>query len=169
MVNRTKLTKKQRGFVKDYIATENGVQSALLNYDTQDYDTAKVIAAENLTKPYIKSAIVNAIKDEDLAEKHKELLNQVKIDYLVFPKYMSDEEIVDHVEAQGIEVLNIRESDKGKLAFYVVPDSQAIAKGLDMGYRLKGKYAPEKQLNINVELKPSLKLQALAEKLNAEL
>jgi phage terminase small subunit len=49
----TKLTKKQKGFVKDYLETGNGVESALRNYDTTDYNTANVIAVENLQKPTI--------------------------------------------------------------------------------------------------------------------
>lgn len=53
----TKLTKKQKGFVKDYIDTGNGVQSALKNYDTKDYATAGVIAVENLEKPKIREAL----------------------------------------------------------------------------------------------------------------
>lgn len=47
------LTKKQRGFVEDYLETGNGVESALKNYDTDDYSTAGAIASENLKKPKI--------------------------------------------------------------------------------------------------------------------
>lgn len=56
------LTKKQAGFIKDYLETGNGVQAALNNYDTEDYDTAKSIASENLTKPYIMQRIIEASK-----------------------------------------------------------------------------------------------------------
>lgn len=52
-----KLTKKQRGFVKDYIDTGNGVQSALNHYDTDNYNSANQIAIENLQKPTILQAI----------------------------------------------------------------------------------------------------------------
>lgn len=52
-----KLTKKQKGFVKDYIDTGNGVQSALNNYDTESYNTANQIAIENLQKPTIQEVI----------------------------------------------------------------------------------------------------------------
>jgi len=54
------LTKKQAGFVADYLDTGNGVQSALKNYDTTDYSTAGVIAFENLKKPKILKAIEDA-------------------------------------------------------------------------------------------------------------
>lgn len=54
---RQRLTKKQKGFVDDFVLTENGTQSALKNYDTTDYKTASVIASENLDKPSIQVAI----------------------------------------------------------------------------------------------------------------
>lgn len=47
------LTKKQRVFVDRKADGETGVAAVLNNYDTKDYDTAKSIAAENLTKPYL--------------------------------------------------------------------------------------------------------------------
>lgn len=58
-----KLTKKQRGFVNDYVETENGTQSVLKNYNLgslgseRKIDVAKSIASENLSKPYIYEAI----------------------------------------------------------------------------------------------------------------
>lgn len=47
------LTKKQAEFVKEYLDTGNGVQSALKAYNTTDYSTAGNIASENLNKPKI--------------------------------------------------------------------------------------------------------------------
>ncbi len=55
-----KLTKKQRGFVDDYIESENGTQSILKNYKVEGKKpekTASVMAVENLTKPSIIEAI----------------------------------------------------------------------------------------------------------------
>jgi hypothetical protein len=107
-----RLTKKQKGFVKDYIETGNGVQSALNNYDTTDYSTAGNIASENLDKPKIIEAIADAIPDDLLVKKHLALLNKT--------------------------------DDKGEI------DVSAVSKGLDMGYKIKGSYAPDKSLNFNI-------------------
>lgn len=55
-----KLTKKQKGFVDDYVLSENGTQAALKNYDIQSEKpekVASVIATENLAKPSIIEAI----------------------------------------------------------------------------------------------------------------
>lgn len=55
-----KLTRKQRGFVDDYVINENGTQAALKNYDIESdkpEKVASVIATENLAKPSIIKAI----------------------------------------------------------------------------------------------------------------
>lgn len=51
------MTKKQEIFVKEYLDTGNGTQSALKAYNTEDENTAAVIAWENLRKPKIQEAI----------------------------------------------------------------------------------------------------------------
>lgn len=50
-------------------------------------------------------------------------------------------------------------------------DVTAVSKGLDMGYKLKGNYAPEKKqtLNLNIEVKPNKKAQSIADKYEKEL
>jgi len=80
-----KLTKKQRGFVNDYVLNENGTEAALKNYDVKNEHTAAVIASENLTKPEIveaiettkktlKSALEKVVTPEKVAEKINVLL-----------------------------------------------------------------------------------------------
>lgn len=53
----TKLTKKEKGFVKDYIDSGNGTTAVLNNYDTDDYDVASSMASQNLRKLKIQEAI----------------------------------------------------------------------------------------------------------------
>lgn len=158
------LTKKQRGFVKDYAATGNGVKAALNNYDTEDYNTANVIAVENLQKPTVVNALQEILNDEDLAKAHKELLNQTRVEYFVFPKGMDDEEIVDKVTSAGLEVIVIRDGEKGRYAFYSTIDSNARKGALDMAYKIKGTYAPEKKTNLNMNVDMSEDMYALATK-----
>lgn len=72
------LTKKQAEFVKEYIETGNGVQSALKAYDTESYKTASVIAHENLEKPriqkYLESIADRAVtRVEQLMEQNENL------------------------------------------------------------------------------------------------
>lgn len=127
----TRLTKKQKGFVKDYIQTGNGVKSALNNYDTEDYNTANQIAIENLQRPIIQKAIeslADQIPDEDLIKVHKEGLNAGKT---IFKNNNSTGEI----EEVGYE-----------------PDYATRYKYLDSAYKLKGSYAAEKSVALNVTM-----------------
>lgn len=47
-------------------------------------------------------------------------------------------------------------------------ETTAVSKGLDMAYRLKGSYAPEKSVNVNIEkqMMADEELQSIAERLN---
>lgn len=161
------LTVKQWGFVQDYAATGNGTQAALANYDTDDVDTAKSIACENLTKPYVAKTLAEMFSDEKLREKHDELLGMKKFDYFVFSKDIEDEEIIEHVNAIGIEVVNIRPTEKGKMVFYHAADAVTQKAALDMAYKLKGSYAPEKSINVNIEAEDDGTIKSLTAQLNA--
>lgn len=161
MAKGDKLSKKQKGFIKDYIKTGNGVQSALKNYDTKDYKTASAIAIDNLEKPIIQETIArygDRFSYEELAQHHKKLLNQKQKSYFVFPKSMEDEEIIDKVNKAGFEVIVISPGEKGKYAFYSIDDAVAIRSGLDMAYKIKGTYAPEKKIiEVDEELLEAVK------------
>ena len=146
------LTKKQRGFVKDYVKTGIGSLAVKENYDVANDETARVIASENLTKPNIVKAIADRLPDDLLTERHLELLN--KRDTFTFKKSDDTVESVD-----------------------LGPEVQAVTKGLDMAYKLKGSYAETKSiaLNVNVEGRnpESIEIQTLRreyeEKLRAKL
>lgn len=109
----TKLTKKERGFVKEILKGKNGTEAVLAVYDTDKDLTAASIASQNLRKPKIVKAIEDALPDELLAEKHLALLN--------------------------------KQDENGNI------DVQAVKAGLDMGYKIKGSYAPEKR-SVQVDL-----------------
>ncbi len=70
------------------------------------------------------------LPDSLLAKKHKELLTVPK---------------------------KVRHFKKGELEDeYEELDSNAISKGLDMAYKLKGSYAAEKKVNLNIDISQAL-------------
>lgn len=91
-----RLTKKEKGFVRDIVAGKNGVEAALDNYETKDYSTAGNIASENLKKPKIIEAIEEALPDELLNRVHLEGLEAIRTtvtdsiepDYATRAKYL---------------------------------------------------------------------------------
>jgi phage terminase small subunit len=147
------LTKKQKGFVKDYLETGVGAIAVKKNYDIKDDNTAYNIASENLSKPKIQEAIADALPNEDLARKHNELLNAVVFERISFKLDDSDELIRDIIaKMPGYEVIYIRQDDNGKMAYVKAPDSNTQDKALDKAYKIKGSYAPDKHININTNV-----------------
>ena len=63
-----KPTLKQRHFIKAYVQNGgNATQAAWVAYDTDDYNTAKSIGCENLTKPYIREEIDRLMEAVELS------------------------------------------------------------------------------------------------------
>jgi len=162
----TKLSKKQKGFVKDYVETGNGVKSALKNYDTDDYNVANQIAIENLQKPTIQKEILSIaeqIPDELLVQRHKELLNSTNVEHMVYPPFRSEKErkeientgqnigeqltdieIIQFYKDINCEVRRIVHGDMARHVYFWSADNKARKDAIDMAYKLKGQYAPEK-------------------------
>lgn len=127
------------GFVKDYLETGNGTQAALKNYDTDDENTAAMIASTNIRKPKIQKLIEEKLPDDILFEIHREGL------YASKPFFNEDGEKISE-EA----------------------DYSVRHKYLDTAYKLKGAYAAEKHVNLNIDIDSTDPVvEELTQKLNA--
>ena len=122
-----KLTKQDKKFVEVIAETGNQTLAAKKAYGYKDDNVAGVMANKRLRKVKIKNAIksiAEQIPDSLLIEKHKALLNK--------------EEVItkNNMTTGEIDVIPTGEID-----------AQAVAKGLDMAYKIKGTYA-----NVKVDL-----------------
>jgi phage terminase small subunit len=133
------LTKKEKGFVKEYVKTGNGTKSALKNYDTKDEDCAGVIASQNLGKLKIQNAI------KSIADRiPDELLEQVHLEGLRATKKSGVGGMAIGIDAGG-DVESMGHENM------IEPDYAVRHKYLDTAYKLKGTYAPEKkELEVNL-------------------
>jgi len=197
-----KLTRKQKKFVDEYVATGNGTKAAKKAYDIKPNDeiTPRVIASENLTKPNIVEAIQEALPDEILGQKHRALLESTTLDHMTFPlgprdekqreeinesrrldslqhnkplkleDGVSDEEIKSMLSDVNCKVRRIEHGEHARHVYFWAPDNRAVKDALDMAYKLKGKYAPDKHINLNLnkDIEPNERLKKLADKLNAK-
>lgn len=84
------------------------------------------------------------ISDEELIDHHKKLLNSHRIEHAVFPLALDDDEITELLESVNCTVRKIRHSESQKHAWFWAPDNRARKDGLDMAYKVQGRYAPEK-------------------------
>lgn len=128
------LTKKQKTFVKEMAKTGNGTQAALIAYDISEEkpqrlreNLAASIASENLTKPKIVNALEQALPDELLAQVHQEGLLATKPIYKQTSEYK-------WVKVGDEEDFGVRH------------------KYLDTAYKIKGSYATEKSVNLNMNV-----------------
>src|SRR3990167_5015195 len=94
----TKLTKKQKGFVKDYIDTGNGSLAVKKNYDVSTDLTARTMASENLTKPNIKEALESHAGDAESRIYH--LSQKAKSEML---SYVASKDIMDRAGYKPVE------------------------------------------------------------------
>lgn len=148
---RKPLTPKQRGFVKDYVLTGSGTEAAMRNYSVTTRGSAAVRAHERMKNPRVRAAIqryADRIDDDLLYKRHVELLNK--------------KEIIRHFSVELGEWIE-EKTDQ--------PETQAVTKGLDMAYKLKGAYAAEKsvQIRMNANIETNEKARELAMKFDAEL
>lgn len=126
----TKLKPKDKAFAKEYVLNGNNAKEAVAKVEgITNGNYAKQKGHRQMKKPEIQAeiqkiaqSIADRIPDDLLIKRHKELLN--KREYQTFEGESED----------------------------VGPDSQAVSKGLDMAYKLKGSYAAEKSLNVNVSI-----------------
>lgn len=90
------------------------------------------------------------IPDKLLAKKHKQILNAEGIDKYIFPNSMTDKEMTAVVKRiKGAKIIRIQRNGAWARAYFIYPDFRVIKDGVELGYKVKGKFAPE-------EIKPHI-------------
>lgn len=157
-----KLTPKQKRFVDEYLVDLNATQAAIrAGYSER---TARITAAENLTKPNIQKEIERQMKDREkrteIAQDKvlKELAHIAYDDIRNYLKFWTDEEGKIQVELKSsdkIDTRNISEIqlDNGKLKFKLYPkDNALIQLGRHLGL-FNDKLSFDGAININMKVK----------------
>lgn len=153
-----RLSKKQEGFIRDFVKTGNATEAASRNYDVKNRNVAHNIGSENLQKPTILAkvkSIAESIPDELLVEKHLSLLHATHLDHSIFPPFnngdkkkkrgdeLTDEMIIELLASVNCTVKKIVHGDQARHVYFWGTDNRAIKDGLDMAYKIKNTYAPE--------------------------
>lgn len=122
------------------------------------------------------------LPDDEIAEKHKELLRSTRLDHQVFalgPKdeedkkkyieidkakaikegkeyreieYVTDEDIRQMLEDINCKVRRIVHRETARDVYFWVADNRSRKDAIDMAYKLKGTYAPEKSIVANIQV-----------------
>ena len=103
------------------------------------------------------------LPDELIAEKHNELLNAAEIQHYLFPKIeekiytskkgkakisrstLTNAEIREIVQSvPGCRLIYVKRDSIGAWAYFQSPDSKSRKDAVDMAYKLRGNYSPDK-------------------------
>jgi hypothetical protein len=131
-----RLTEREAGYVKDIIKGKSRRQAVLNNYNLKNLSGSSAIVDRLSKKPRVIKkilSIANSIPDDLLVKRHLQLLNKKE-------KYSKT------LEDGSLELI-----DSGEI------DVNAVQKGLDMAYKLKGEYAPDKHINLNADVSDEIK------------
>jgi len=132
------MTLKQQRFTDEYIITGNATQAAIkAGYSKK---TAKVIANENLTKPYIKKYI-----DERLAKLESE-------------KIATQEEVLQYLTSvmrgEKTEPLLVLDGEGTQKVIEAVPSVQSRTKAAELLGKRYGTFTDRVDINAQIESKP---------------
>lgn len=82
------------------------------------------------------------ITDEMVLEWHANLGQARKLDHMVFPLAVEDEDIEDFLRSVNCVLRKIVHSTQSKHAYFWAFDNKAKKDAIDMAYKVKGSYAP---------------------------
>lgn len=84
------------------------------------------------------------LPDHEILSEHESLLKSRRLDHMTFPANIEDEVIDELLADVNCVLRKVVHGTQAKHAYFWSPDNRARKDGLDMIYKLKGKYAPEK-------------------------
>ena len=160
-------------------------------------NVARAMAAENLAKPAIRDAIQDALPEDLLGQKHRALLDSTRLEHMTFPTGprdeahrielnnahildhqqhgkklkvedgLSDEEIKTYLEEVNCKVRRIEHGEFARHVYFWASDNKAVKDALDMAYKLRGSYAPDKRVTLNLDAEDvDPRVAELARKMN---
>lgn len=82
--------------------------------------------------------------DTVVLAQHNSMLQARKLDHMTFPTNMDDDDIAELLASVNCVLRKVVHGVQAKHVYFWSKDNRAIKDALDMVYKLKGKYAPEK-------------------------
>lgn len=155
------------------LMVENGGNVSKAIRDSGLYSPSQALHPEKILDSKTWNEIIeDALPDELLTEKHKELMNATRIDHLVFPlgpkdaddpnfsggrkpaeaempeehkerTTLTDKEIIEMLAEVNCKVRRIVHGETARHVYFWSNDNKSRKEALDMAYKLKGRYANE--------------------------
>lgn len=174
---------KQKKALDILVGNGGNITQAMLD---AGYSPATANTPQKLTESKAwQELMAEYLPDHEIAEKHKQLLNSTVVDHMVFPlgpkgeddvnfsggtpnkenksegfverTSLTDQEIKEMLAEVGCKVRRIVHGETARHVYFWTADSKSRKDAIDMAYKLKGSYAPEKSLVATVKLNESKK------------
>jgi DNA-binding HxlR family transcriptional regulator len=134
------------------------------------------------TKGFRELMEEHGMDDASLTRTHQELLKSTRLDHMVFPigplkhedesdkDQLADTDIRHLLADVNCTVRRIVHGETARHVYFWSIDNKARKEALDMAYKLKGSYAPEKKVTLHGHVDASNpKTKAIVDKFNDEL
>jgi len=126
-------------------AMENGGNVTKAMRDAK-YSETTINNPKNLTESIAwKELMEEHLPDRLLSKTHKELMQSTKIEHMVFPTAMTDDDITKLLAGVNCVPKKFMHGDTANHVWYWASNDKARKDALDMAYKLKGHYAAEKK------------------------
>jgi hypothetical protein len=113
---------------KGEILREAGYSEAIAN------NPSKVIEADGF-----KSLMEEFLPDDETLQTHKKVLRATKVEHMVFPLAMEDEEIIDLLEDAGCTVKKFKHGETATHVWFWADDNSVRLKAVELAYKVKGR------------------------------
>lgn len=136
----TTVTAKQRALAGHLVAnTGISIYKAMV---AVGYSPKTALTPSKVTKSKgFMELLEEVMPDDELTRVHKRLLKSRKIDHMVFPLAIDDEDIKTLVESVNGVLRKIMHGETAKHAYWWVDDQKAREGALKLAYQLKGRLA----------------------------
>lgn len=91
-----------------------------------------------------KDLIDQYLPEEELLITHASMKNSRRLDHMVFPTSVEDDVIAELLASTNCILRKVVHGEQAKHAYFWSPDNRARKDALDMAYKIRGMYAPEK-------------------------
>ncbi len=147
-------TLRQKNVVKKILENGGNVSKAMRD---SGYSPLTAKTPSKLTDSQgFKNLLEKYLPDKLLTQKHLELLNATDIGHMVFPLKTTDQEIKELLASVNCTPKKIQHGMEAIHVWFWARNNKAIKDALELAYKLKGSFAPEKK-----EISGGLNLPAL--------
>lgn len=146
-----------------------------VGYSPSLWRTPKILTRSDAWKELMEKYL----DDERLSKVHEGLLQSTTLDHMMFPlgpkvhekgkedpTQLSDEDIKKMLADVNCKVRQVVHGETARHVYFWAADNKARKDGLDMAYKLKGRYAPEKSINVNIEVESDDVIKTITQELN---